>query len=475
MQFAGSAKPPHMSSTLTATSYLDRLSNEVFDRILSFIPLSVDVKCGGDNPRTLTQTLALMQVSQRFRRVTLQSKFWHNPAFRFESLIPGRRSASSKYALRCARLVNALFQDPDFISCLETKSDWVMTSVPLCSVLIKSVKFFDIACRIFLYVRSLNEAIPHLSPCENVSALVIKSSSRHDKLDLASIAPALPHLKQLTIFLPASLEGSLHQLSELESFNLRAGHLEKEIDNSILPFGSAKSLTHLTLDNIPFSDDFALHKFPNVRHFVTDDISMPIMDDSDGGDRYVEFLRGLPWSLTSFRARFSIYDSDEPEYGLYCLTREVEPDLERNNWHELLSTPCFKTLKNIELFIDWENTAFSVSRDREDSIYEDRCSYVLEVMSMELVCLESIILLSCPLVNVHCLKRWKNLKSLLWVVPSRNCLSENGERDTASVLEQFREFVTKPYVVVRHVERVDEDQEGHRLTESEIAELQEGL
>jgi len=96
-------------------------------------------------------------------------------------------------------------------------------------------------------------------------------------------------------------------------------------------------------------------------------------------------------------------------------------------------------------------------------------------MSMELVCLESIILLSCPLVNVHCLKRWKNLKSLLWVVPSRNCLSKDGERDTAWVLEQFREFVTKPYVVVRYVERVDEDQEGHRLTESELAELQQGL
>ena len=78
---------------------------------------------------------------------------------------------------------------------------------------------------------------------------------------------------------------------------------------------------------------------------------------------------------------------------------------------------------------------------------------------------------------MHGLKRWKNLKSLLWVVPTRSryCLSADGERDTAYVLEQFREFVTKPYVVVRYVERVDEDQEEHRLTESELYELQQGL
>jgi hypothetical protein len=39
---------------------------------------------------------------------------------------------------------------------------------------------------------------------------------------------------------------------------------------------------------------------------------------------------------------------------------------------------------------------------------------------MELVCLEGIGL-RCPLVNVDCVKRWKNLKSLFWVVPSPIC------------------------------------------------------
>jgi hypothetical protein len=126
------------------------------------------------------------------------------------------------------------------------------------------------------------------------------------------------------------------------------------------------------------------------------------------------------------------------------------------------------------LVIEWENTAFSVSRDREDAIYENRCEFfILEVMSKELARLE-VVESRCPL---RCVKGWKNLKSLVWEVPSRDCKYENGERDTACVLEEFRDFGTKPDVVVRYIEWDDEENEGHppRLTEAEILEMQEGL
>ena len=75
------------------------------------------------------------------------------------------------------------------------------------------------------------------------------------------------------------------------------------------------------------------------------------MEDSDGGLPYVHVVRGLPWSLTSFKARVSIYDSDDPEYALHSLINEDAVAYERNNWTDLLSIPCFKTLRQITLDI----------------------------------------------------------------------------------------------------------------------------
>jgi F-box domain len=437
-----------MSSTLTAPSCIDTVTDEVLERVLSFIPRSVDVKCGGENPRTLNQTLALMQVSRRFRRITQQSKLWLKPAFRFDSLIPGRPSASSP--LRCARLVETLFQDPYFKTCLERKCAWFINSGALFSALRNITRIVDISSRLRLRVDPLSNAIPHLSLYQNLATLVIESSSQDDRLDLGSIPRALPRLKDLTIFLPANLEGSLRDLSKLESLALRYGGFEGQLSNSVLPLGSAKTLTRLFLDILQFEDDFALRDFASIRHFRTD-LCVSIVEDSDGGLPYVEFLRGTPWSLKSFKAKISMYDSADPEYGLYCLTHEIEP-AERNKWLDLLLTPCFKNLLHISLDIDWENVVgFGISRSKEEDIYEERCEYILETMSTEWVLLEKIEL-RCAFVNEHCVKRWENLKSLVWLVPSRDPLDSEDEWNRSRVLEQFQEFVTKPEVIVRSTE-----------------------
>jgi hypothetical protein len=140
----------------------------VLEQILSFSPWSDDVKCDGPNRRTLNQTLTLMQVSQRFRRLTQLSKLWHQPGFEFEKLIPLRRAASSlpHDALRCAHLVTALFEDAYFKSCLKMKRDWNITSCPLFSVLRRNECLSNIASRIYLDLPRFNKVIPYLSRCE---------------------------------------------------------------------------------------------------------------------------------------------------------------------------------------------------------------------------------------------------------------------------------------------------------------------
>jgi hypothetical protein len=130
---------------------------------------------------------------------------------------------------------------------------------------------------------------------------------------------------------------------------------------------------------------------------------------------------------------------------------EVEA-AQSNNWLDVLLTPCFKNLLHISLDIDWENAVgFGISRSREEEIYEERCGYILETMRTEWVLLEKIEL-RCAFVNVHCVKRWENSKSLVWLVPSRHSLGSEGEWNRTRVLEQFREFVTKPEVIVRFTE-----------------------
>jgi hypothetical protein len=268
-----------MSPPSTTKSPFDRDPNEVLEHILSFMPWSDDVKCDGPNKRTLNQTLTLMQVSQRFRRLTQLSKLWHQPAFRFEKLIPGRRTASSRRhnALRCSHLVSALFEDAYFKSCLNVKRDWIISSRLLFSVLRKNECLSVNASRIYLRaVHRLNKVIPQLSHCQNVTTLVISDSTERGQLDLGLIAQALPHLKHLTIHLPPNLEGSLQELSELESLNLlRDGvHSQREINNSVLPLESANTLTHLFLGNFALEDVYAsqfyqhssFHRQPSLVH-----------------------------------------------------------------------------------------------------------------------------------------------------------------------------------------------------------------
>jgi hypothetical protein len=128
--------------------------------------------------------------------------------------------------------------------------------------------------------------------------MVLSDSTQSGYLDLGLIARMLPRLKRLTTYLPDKFDGSLQELSELESLNLRRGgiHWLQEVSNSVLPLESAKTLPHLIVELFAPDDDFTLHNFINIRHFITD---VRLSIDLEDRDSYVELFSNSLWSQCS--------------------------------------------------------------------------------------------------------------------------------------------------------------------------------
>lgn len=157
----------------------------------------------------------------------------------------------------------------------------------------------------------------------------------------------------------------------------------------------------------------------------------------------------------TFESTISIEDCDRDNLHIFL---GIEPEPEQ--WLDVLSSPCFKSRVEISLDIFWDQFlegGVDTQPMEMEGLYEDRCTYLLETMSTEMILLEKIRLrCALPSSGTAIVKRWKNLKSLIGVLAAyyyEDTISEEGgvEGGTAYVLEQFEDFFTKPEVLVRYI------------------------
>jgi hypothetical protein len=113
---------------------------------------------------------------------------------------------------------------------------------------------------------------------------------------------------------------------------------------------------------------FTLHNFTNIRHFIANlrlSINLRL-------DPHVQLLRDSRWNLVTFESTISIEDCDGD--NLHIFLEGIEPESEQ--WLDVLSSPCFKSLVEISLDIFWDQFlegGVDTEPTEMEGLYEDRC------------------------------------------------------------------------------------------------------
>jgi F-box domain len=438
-----------MTSTATKPSPFDNVPNEVFNLILSFIPMKEKFSAKNDDGSShkIHQILALMHVSRQFRYAMLQHKVWHDVEFEFEDLATAADDdytyfnqfypttvsafdadvAHTNLPARIANLCNALFHDSYFRQCINKKTDWSFASLDvLFAVLAYLPSFTNSAQAVVLDLEGIDVAIPRLRDCKNLVRLEIRADSQ-PSLNLSSISRFLPSLKILEIHLPIEWTGSLEELSGLEEFLLnvpQGGSWEcSEMDfPESLPLASANTLTRMNLRKCYFSGRVSLKMFESLKHLRT--IESPVDDE------LADLINDLPVRLCSLASAVEI--------PCPRTRQELEEEgMEMEEQFQLLSCLCLAQLKTIELSMPCNR---SVPDDESFvSYYVENCMKVVSKMVDKMPLLEEVELWGGLDMNgVHVLGRLQNLKKLRWIVSEDRYVKGMGSGDlTSQVVEIF--------------------------------------
>jgi hypothetical protein len=303
---------------------------EVLAHIFSFIAPYAVVKDAGRGTQVV-QALVLMHVSRQFRHVILQRPFWRRSDCDFEHLVPSYHPSNrdSCMAVRVVALLDTLLGDPQFVSCLQRKTDWSFWSLEtFWTILHRLPGVRQTLCRINLSFRVafIESALSSLDLFPNLVNLSLHCGNESYSLNLDMLTKILKNLnvKRLHIGYPLRhrLEGSLKGVEGLEELSLVPVHLQDWRDvapDTLLPYASVKSLTRLTL----YACTVSLGPFVNVQQ-----------------------LRAKPKGFIALDNMLKSYDGRLTRLTLQLDADRIRPGAISLDW---LQAKCLRTLTHLEV------------------------------------------------------------------------------------------------------------------------------
>jgi hypothetical protein len=294
---------------MSKPSNFDKVPTEVFERILSFVPLRgyFEFQENGKT-RSFSQMRILLQVSRRFRQVAQRLPCWQSDNFPgIESLLfdPWADPVvfTPQRLIRTGGFYHALLDDPFLLSSLETKTGWTFVTLEgLFAVQMRIPVFQQSVQRLRLCLRGESSAaLYRISICSNLSKLVLECGAQ-DLLDLSLIPRCLPNLKILYIRYPNLVTGSLDKSVGLAEFGLKPcadRNPNLPMPDSLMPRGSRETLRRITLEGCAsVTHVFSFREFTKLEHL--DIAGGPIAFWLNGP------LRDLPTKLSYFASQVSI-------------------------------------------------------------------------------------------------------------------------------------------------------------------------
>jgi len=215
------------------------------------------------------QNLVLRSVCRRFRYISPELDFWYQPGFRFTELVayrePSRTPNFPHFFIpnycslrRIAEegLLKLLVADANFVDSLgRRKAEWVFEGLEGLIVVMEDVPLFKQNARtIGLWITMQNSTIPSpvdtaidmLAVCFRITTLSIRETW---SVNLSGIGTKFPFLENLNCLDIVTFEGSLDELSGLETLQMRLWQGdERIIRRPCLPLQCTKTLTTLSLN-----------------------------------------------------------------------------------------------------------------------------------------------------------------------------------------------------------------------------------
>lgn len=413
-------------------SSFDKVPTEVFERILSFVPLRgyFDFQEKGKT-RSFSQMRILLQVSRRFRQITQRLPCWQTDDFPgIESLLFDPYADPVVFTpqrlIRTGGFYHALLDDPFFLSSLQTKSGWTFVTLEgLFAVQMRIPSFQKSVQRLRLCLGGESSAaLYRISICSNLSKLVLECSPQ-DPLDLSLIPSCLPELKILFIRYPNSVSGSLEKCVGLEEFGLQP--CADRIPNfpppdSLTPRGSRETLRRITLEGCAsIGHVFSFREFAKLEY----------LDVARGPVAYWlnAPLRDLPTKLSYFASQVSISEQrsrlllpqpmfpppfPQPHLNPPPMIPLNDPQLliawPATEW-QVLSLPSMTDLRTIRVEILLRPDGRLTAAHR--SSYIDYCMQILDTVTSRMPLLEDVhFSAGLDFSRLHYFNRLANLKRL---------------------------------------------------------------
>jgi hypothetical protein len=419
-------------------SSFDKVPTEVFERILSFVPLRgyFEFQENGKT-QSFSQMRILLQVSRRFRQVTQRLPCWQHDDFPgIESLLFDPYAdpvvLTPQRLLRIGGFYHALLDDPFFLSSLQTKSGWTFFTLEgLFAVQMRIPSFQESVQRLRLSLMGESSALYRISSCSNLSKLVLECSAQ-ELLDLSLIPRCLPGLKILFIKYPNSVSGSLEKCVGLEEFALKPcadRNPNSPLPDPLMPRGSKETLRRITLEGCAsLGHVFSFREFTKLEY----------LDIAGGPVAYWLNvpLRDLPTKLSYFASQVSISEQRSrihpqplgpfpppfppppppppPPPGIALMMPLNDPPLwitwPATEW-QVLSLPSLTELRTIRVEILFRPEGRLTAAHR--SSYIDYCMQILDTVTSRMPLLEEVhFSAGLDFSRLHYFNRLANLKRL---------------------------------------------------------------
>jgi hypothetical protein len=433
---------PPMSST---RSCISNLPNEILGEVFSYLAMTDTVEWNSAG-RSLkaAQFTVLLHVSRVFRTIAMASNAILDWQFNFaslSSLIPGCNNTFEPWAIFSdKRLYASVTANEYLVRALARKREWtVRQPIDVFLTLLGGFPTRHQSIHKLSIVQLPREpartpqiiywelpafadfALRHLSMCQHVVELAVEPGTA-EPLSLDLIADGFPLLKHLKIVMTdALLEGSLESPAHLKSLEITAAvsRQSPEFDPDILPWGSAETLTTLSLNNITVDlDHIELSRFAKLLHFTHTNCKAQSL-----------FIGNMPftnWFKFRNRPYLETYEcyTEPPEY----------PALSRC-WSRLRSL-TFRTVppSGGTLDTDFITTWMDLLGEISDEVPDLR-----EILFVNV---------GMDVGRLQCLSQLRSLKSITWVFERDFCQIQGEGTPEEALPKAFESFATKPKVKV---------------------------
>jgi hypothetical protein len=222
---------------------------EILSLIVSFIDPFDEVRFNDRNHRVAVKLAPLlMQVCRSLRCAVQVAKFWLEPRFTFDKLVPSSHLKEKGWDVK---LCGALVSDANLLPILKPKIDWSF----------RNFDTFELVARYvgLQHVHSLScdfDTVPptlqYLSKYRDLTNLSLIFDDLNQVLDLDRLTKGVANLPLRRLYLgyPRKLTGSLRGVQNLEELTLTPTDPEKHGEiapASVFPFDSAATLRTLTI------------------------------------------------------------------------------------------------------------------------------------------------------------------------------------------------------------------------------------